>query len=174
MHSVTEKARQIRLVIFDVDGVLTDGRLFFDHQGHESKGFHARDGLGIKLLQQTGVEVAVISGRRSRSVEQRMAALDIKHVYQGQDNKVLALDQLCETLGLEYQQITHVGDDVLDIPIMNRVGLSVAVQDAHSLVKEKADWTTTLPGGYGAAREVCDLVMQAQDKLATVLTQYEV
>ncbi len=174
MQQVIEKAKKIRLVSFDVDGVLTDGRLFFDNQGQESKGFHARDGLGFKLLRQSGVEVAVISGRRSESVSCRMKALDISLVYQGQDDKLVALQEICETLQLEHEQIAHVGDDVLDIPVMNRIGLSIAVQDAHEIVKQKADWTTQLPGGYGAAREVCDLIMKAQSTFDATLLQYEV
>ncbi|HFD11680.1 MAG TPA: 3-deoxy-manno-octulosonate-8-phosphatase KdsC [Crenotrichaceae bacterium] len=174
MCTVTEKAKKVRLVSFDVDGVLTDGRLFFDNHGQETKGFHARDGLGIKLLRQSGVEVAVISGRRSKSVECRMAALDIALVYQGQDDKLVALEDLCQTLNLQHDQIAHVGDDVLDIPVMKRVGLSVAVQDAHEIVKQKADWCTHLPGGYGAAREVCDLIMKSQGSLEAMLSQYEV
>jgi 3-deoxy-D-manno-octulosonate 8-phosphate phosphatase (KDO 8-P phosphatase) len=172
MQQILEKANNIRLVSFDVDGVLTDGRLFFDDQGQESKGFHARDGLGIKLLRQSGVEVAVISGRRSQSVERRMAALGISLVYQGQDDKLLALDDICQRLGVNHQQIAHVGDDVLDLPVMKRVGLSIAVQDAHDFVKKHADWCTTLPGGYGAAREVCDMIMTAQNSLEAMLAQY--
>jgi 3-deoxy-D-manno-octulosonate 8-phosphate phosphatase (KDO 8-P phosphatase) len=174
MQQIFDKAKKIRLVSFDVDGVLTDGRLFFDDQGQESKGFHARDGLGIKLLRQSGVEVAVISGRRSQSVERRMAALDISLVYQGQDDKLIALDELCQKLNLQYEQVAHVGDDVLDLPVMMRVGLSIAVGDAHDYVKQRANWTTNLPGGYGAAREVCDLVMKAQGTLEAVLAQYVV
>lgn len=172
MQQILEKAKKIRLVSFDVDGVLTDGRLFFDDQGQESKGFHARDGLGFKLLRQSGVEVAVISGRRSESVKRRMAALDISLVYQGQDDKLVALAELCQTLNLQHDQIAHVGDDVLDVPIMKRVGLSIAVQDAHDFVKQQAHWCTALPGGYGAAREVCDLIMTAQGTLDAVLSQY--
>lgn len=172
MQQILEKAKKIRLVCFDVDGVLTDGRLFFDDQGQESKGFHARDGLGFKLLRQSGVEVAVISGRRSESVKRRMAALDISLVYQGQDDKLIALAELCQTLNLQHDQIAHVGDDVLDVPIMKRVGLSIAVQDAHDFVKQQAHWCTALPGGYGAAREVCDLIMTAQGTLDAVLSQY--
>jgi 3-deoxy-D-manno-octulosonate 8-phosphate phosphatase (KDO 8-P phosphatase) len=172
MQQILEKAKKIRLVSFDVDGVLTDGRLFFDDQGQESKGFHARDGLGFKLLRQSGVEVAVISGRRSESVKRRMAALDISLVYQGQDDKLVALADLCQTLNLQHDQIAHVGDDVLDVPIMKRVGLSIAVQDAHDFVKQQAHWCTALPGGYGAAREVCDLIMTAQGTLDAVLSQY--
>ena len=173
MQQLVEKAKIIRLVSFDVDGVLTDGRLFFDAQGEETKGFHARDGLGIKLLRQSGVEVAVISGRRSSAVERRMAALDISLVYQGQDNKLIALEQLCQTLNLQHEQIAHVGDDVLDVPVMKRVGLSIAVHDAHERAKQCADWCTCLPGGYGAAREVCDLIMKAQGTLEAMLSSYE-
>ncbi len=172
MQEIFDKAKKVRLVCFDVDGVLTDGRLFFDDQGKESKGFHSRDGLVIKLLRQSGVEVAVISGRCSQSVERRMAALDIALVYQGQDDKLIALDELCQRLNLQYEQVAHVGDDVLDLPVMMRVGFSVAVGDAHDYVKQHANWVTNLPGGYGAAREVCDMVMKAQNTLEAMLAQY--
>ncbi len=172
MAVVLEKAKKLKLLILDVDGVLTDGRLFFDNDGTEYKCFHARDGHGIKLLRQTGVEVAVISGRNSNSVALRMKNLGIEHVYQGHENKLRAFAELLEKTGCTFEQVAHVGDDLLDLPVMTRVGLAIAVNDANFAVKERADWCTTLPGGQGAVREVCDLIMQAQGTFDKVLDSY--
>jgi 3-deoxy-D-manno-octulosonate 8-phosphate phosphatase (KDO 8-P phosphatase) len=162
MQEIIEKAKKIKLLILDVDGVLTDGRLFFDDQGKEYKCFHARDGHGIKLLRQSGVEVAVISGRKSNSVALRMKSLGIKHVYQGHENKIAAFNEILQILSIQPEQAVHVGDDLLDLPIMKRVGLSIAVNDANDAVKNYADWSTNTLGGLGAVREVCDFIMQAQ------------
>ncbi|SJM92988.1 3-deoxy-D-manno-octulosonate 8-phosphate phosphatase [Crenothrix polyspora] len=172
LEGIREKAKKLKLLILDVDGVLTDGRLFFDNQGNEYKCFHARDGHGIKLLRQTGVEVAVISGRKSNSVALRMQSLGIEHVYQGFENKIAAFDEIIEKTGIMPEQIAHVGDDLLDLPIMTRVGLAIAVNDANFAVKQRADWCTDLPGGLGAVREVCDFIMQAQGSFDDVLSQY--
>jgi 3-deoxy-D-manno-octulosonate 8-phosphate phosphatase (KDO 8-P phosphatase) len=169
---VLEKAKKLKLLILDVDGVLTDGRLLFDNEGTEYKCFHARDGHGIKLLRQTGVEVAVISGRNSKSVALRMKSLGIGHVYQGHENKLSAFAELLEKAGATPEQAAHVGDDLLDLPIMTRVGLAIAVNDANFAVKERADWCTSLSGGQGAVREVCDLIMQAQGSFENVLNAY--
>lgn len=156
-------------MIFDVDGVLTDGRLYFDEQGGEFKSFHSRDGLGINLLRQTGVEVAVISGRMSKSVNYRMQSLGIERVFQGQKNKLLPYDKLREELQLLPEQIAHVGDDLIDLPLLRRVGLAVAVADAHPSILPFAHWRTERPGGAGAAREVCDLIMDAQGNLRRIV-----
>jgi len=169
---VEEKAKKLKLLILDVDGVLTDGKLFFDNEGNEYKSFHARDGHGIKLLRQTGVEVAVISGRKSSSVALRMKNLGIEHVYQGHENKRAAFIELIEKIGITPEQAAHVGDDLLDLPIMMRVGLAIAVSDANFAVKQRADWCTTLPGGHGAVREVCDFIMQAQGHFDEVVDAY--
>ncbi|MDD5034426.1 MAG: HAD-IIIA family hydrolase [Methylococcaceae bacterium] len=169
---IHERAARIRLVIFDVDGVLTDGKLFFDERGTEYKGFHSRDGLGIALLRQTGVEVAVISGRNSKSVTQRMAGLGIERVFQGQQNKLAAFDRLCRDLNLAPEQVAHVGDDLLDLSLMRRVGLAVAVADAHPAILPFAHWRTVNPGGLGAAREVCDLIMDAQGHLQGIIESH--
>lgn len=166
------KAKHLKLLILDVDGVLTDGRLFFDDQNREYKFFHARDGHGIKLLRQSGVEVAVISGRKSDSVGLRMKSLGIEHIYQGQEDKTTAFDELIAKLGIEPEQVAHMGDDVLDLPIMKRAGLAIAVNDAHYAVKDYADYCTELAGGTGAVREVCDAIMQAQGTLQSVLEGY--
>jgi 3-deoxy-D-manno-octulosonate 8-phosphate phosphatase (KDO 8-P phosphatase) len=170
--TLTEKAKKLKLLILDVDGVLTDGKLFFDNQGNEYKSFHARDGHGIKLLRQSGVEVAVISGRKSNSVALRMKNLGIEHVYQGHENKRDAFNEIIEKLGITPEQAAHVGDDLLDLPIMIRVGLAIAVADANFAVKQHADWCTTLSGGQGAVREVCDFIMQAQGRFDEVLNTY--
>ncbi len=167
-----EIAKQIKLLILDVDGVLTDGKLFFDHQGQEYKAFHARDGHGLKLLQTTGVIVAIISGRKSKSVELRMQNLGIKHVYQGHENKIAAFEGLIGLLKLSPEQVAYVGDDVLDLPIMSRVGLAIAVNDAHFTVKIRAACYTDIQGGLGAVREVCDFIMQAQGSFDKILHTY--
>ena len=172
MQEIINKAEQIKLLILDVDGVLTDGKLFFDDQGREYKSFHARDGHGIKLLRQTGVEVAVISGRKSDTVALRMKSLGIELVYQGVENKIAAFEAVIEKIGCRPEQAAHVGDDLLDLPIMRRVGLAIAVDDANFAVKKYAHWCTALAGGQGAVREVCDFIMQAQGNLDTVISTY--
>jgi len=172
MQEIIQKAGKIKLLILDVDGVLTDGKLFFDDQGKEYKSFHARDGHGIKLLRQTGVEAAVISGRRSNSVALRMQNLGIELVYQGYEDKIAAFNDIIGKTGFSADQMAHVGDDLLDLPIMQRAGMGIAVADAVDAVKRYADWTTTLAGGEGAVREVCDLIMQAQGNLDDVIRLY--
>ncbi|MDD2738113.1 MAG: 3-deoxy-manno-octulosonate-8-phosphatase KdsC [Methylomonas lenta] len=167
-----EKVKQLKLLILDVDGVLTDGRLFFDDNGKEYKCFHARDGHGIKLLRQSGVEVAVISGRKSNSVAIRMQTLGVQLVYQGHENKRAAFTEILQHLNLSPKQVAHVGDDVLDLPIMVQAGFGVAVADAHFAVKQRADWCTQIAGGQGAVREVCDLIMQVQGTFDAMLQTY--
>lgn len=169
---VMEQARQIRLLILDVDGVLTDGKLFFDYLGNEFKAFHAHDGHGIKMLQQTGVEIAVISGRESLIVTKRMEELDVSLVYQNQRDKRAAFADLLKKLDLTPEQVAYVGDDVVDLPIMTQVGLAIAVADANEAVIACADWTTKLGGGLGAVREVCDMIMQSQDNFELILADY--
>jgi len=172
MQDVLEKAAQIKLVVFDVDGVLTDGGLFFGDDGQEYKAFYSRDGLGMKLLQQTGVEIAVITARNSKVVEHRMSNLGIKHVYQGKLNKLEAFHDLLKRLGVRAQQTAYTGDDVVDLPVMQSAGLAIAVQDAHPLVKQHAHWVTQHNGGRGAARDVCELIMQAQGTLEAQLNSF--
>lgn len=165
MQDILEKAKKIKLVVFDVDGVLTDGSITINDDGHESKTFHTRDGHGMKLLQFTGVEIGIISGRSTKTVEHRMKSLGIKHVYQGKLVKLPVFEQLIEDLGLTPEQCAYVGDDWVDLSIMSRVGLAIAVQDADALVKKHAHWITSSKGGHGAAREVCELIMEGQGNL---------
>lgn len=168
----TDKIKRLKVLILDVDGVLTDGRLFFDDHGKEYKCFHARDGHGIKLLRQSGVEVAIVSGRKSNSVTLRMQSLGVELVYQGHENKRAAFAEILQNLNLCPEQAAHVGDDVLDLPIMVQAGFAVAVADAHFAVKQRADWCTQTPGGLGAVREVCDLIMQVQGSFDAMLQSY--
>ena len=160
--SVLAAARAVRLALFDVDGVLTDGSLYLDHQGHEYKAFYARDGHGLKMLQHTGVEIGIITGRSSDVVTHRARDLGITLVFQGCADKLATYNELRETRGLDPATVAFVGDDVVDLPVMTRVGLAIAVQDAHYLVKQHAHWIAPHPGGRGAARDVCELLMSAQ------------
>lgn len=165
-------ASQIRMVLFDVDGVLTDGRLFFSDSGDEGKSFHARDGLGINLLQQSGVAVGIITARQSRLVEHRARDLNIKHLFQGRKEKFPAYQELCSDLGLSPAEVAFVGDDVVDLPIMLDVGLAVTVPEGHKLVKQHAHWTTQNQGGSGAARDVCELIMYSQGTYSNMMEQF--
>jgi 3-deoxy-D-manno-octulosonate 8-phosphate phosphatase (KDO 8-P phosphatase) len=172
MRDLLERAARIRLVVFDVDGVLTDGALFLGDDGQEYKAFHSRDGHGMKLLQQAGVEIGIITGRTSQVVRHRMASLGIVHVYQGQLDKLPAFEDLLGKLGLSADAVAYVGDDVVDLPILVRVGLAVAVADAHPLVMRHAHWRTPSPGGRGAARDVCELILEARGQLDALFRNY--
>ncbi|MEA3278888.1 MAG: 3-deoxy-manno-octulosonate-8-phosphatase KdsC [Pseudomonadota bacterium] len=172
MQDILERARQVRLVIFDVDGVLTDGSLFLGDDGQEYKAFNSRDGHGMTMLQQTGVVLAVITGRTSEVVRIRMESLGVEHVFQGRRDKIPAYEELKQALGLPDEQIAYVGDDVVDLPIMRRVGLSIAVADAHPMVQQHAHWQTRSAGGRGAGRDVCELIMEAQGNLSSMMERY--
>lgn len=167
-----QRAKNIKCVIFDVDGVLTDGRLFFDLKGKEYKSFHAQDGQGLKLLQQQGITVAIISGRSSPIVATRMKNLGIQHVYQGHENKVAAFSDLISKLNIEPSAVAHVGDDLPDLAILNRSGLAIAVADANPSILPFCHGQTTRQGGHGAAREVCDAILTAQNKLELAILPF--
>lgn len=167
--ALRERASKIRLLILDVDGVLTDGKLYFDHQGNEMKAFNTRDGLGMKALQGCGIGVAVITGRTSEAVTHRMAQLDIQHVYQGREDKLNAFLQLLELTGLDAEQVCFAGDDWIDLPVLLRAGLAVTVADAENVVKDRVHWITQRNGGDGAVREICNLILAAQDKDQIIL-----
>jgi 3-deoxy-D-manno-octulosonate 8-phosphate phosphatase (KDO 8-P phosphatase) len=172
MQDLMQKAAAVRLVIFDVDGVLTDGSLFIGDDGQEYKAFHSRDGHGMKMLLETGVEIAIITGRTSQVVRHRMENLGIQHVYQGCVEKLPFFEQLIAKLGLSPHQVAYVGDDVVDVPVMLRAGFAVAVQDAHQLAKRHAHWITPNGGGRGAARDLCELIMEAQGTLSAQMAKY--
>jgi 3-deoxy-D-manno-octulosonate 8-phosphate phosphatase (KDO 8-P phosphatase) len=158
-----EHAASVRLLVLDVDGVLTDGRLWFGPDGEALKVFHVRDGHGIKLLREAGVEVAVISGRRSRAVETRMRELGVSRVILGADDKQSALDGLLASLGLAPAEAACLVDDLPDLPLLRTVGLPAAVADAHPAVLAEAQHVTQLPGGQGAVREFCDWLLAARE-----------
>jgi 3-deoxy-D-manno-octulosonate 8-phosphate phosphatase (KDO 8-P phosphatase) len=162
----------VKLVIFDVDGVLTDGGLFLGDDGQEYKSFNSRDGHGMKMLQKSGVVIGIITGRTSEVVRIRMESLGIEHVYQGKQDKLPAYEELRDKLGLADEEVAYVGDDVVDLPIMRRVGLAIAVNDAHPFVLQHAHWQTPHDGGRGAARDVCEMVLEAQGNLQTELDSY--
>ena len=161
---VLDRAARIRLAVFDVDGTLTDGRLWYGEDGRETKVFHVHDGLGLKQLQANGVLVALITARISHPVALRAEELDIAHVYQGQSDKRASLLELLDALHLTTEQVAFIGDDLPDLPPMRIAGLAVAVANAHPWVAEQAHWQTSKSGGLGAAREVCDLILHAQGK----------
>ncbi len=162
---IKEKARAVKLVIFDVDGVLTDGMLNYGPEGELFKQFNVKDGVGIKLLQQQGINVAVITAKDSRPLSQRMKDLSVQHFYPGCSDKNRAYSELRDILSLNDDQVAYVGDDVIDLPVMSQVGVSIAVQDAHAFVKKTADYITLAEGGQGVAREVADLILGAQFNL---------
>ena len=170
--AVAKRAKRVRVLLMDVDGVLTDGRLILGDDGQEYKSFNTQDGHGIKMLQRNAVKVGVITGRDSRVVQRRMHELGVEYVYQGRTEKLPAYRELLDRLNLDPEQSAFVGDDVVDLPILFASGLAVAVQDAHPLVKRHAHWVTPSGGGRGAAREVCELILHAQGSYTAEMTAY--
>ena len=157
-----ERAQKIKLLVLDVDGVLTDGKLYYDQSGNELKAFSTRDGLGIKALQRFDIRVAIITGRSSKIVARRAEELGINYVYQGSPNKLDAFNDLLGKTGVCEADACFAGDDWIDIPVLDRVGLSVTVPDADAVVKSRVHWITERSGGNGAVREICDLILVAQ------------
>jgi 3-deoxy-D-manno-octulosonate 8-phosphate phosphatase (KDO 8-P phosphatase) len=172
MNELLEKAKKIKCLICDVDGVLTDGLLYIDNHGNELKTFHVQDGMGLKLLMAAGIEVAVITTARNAVVDHRMQQLDITRYYKGQVDKRDAYQQLKKTLGFQDDQFAYIGDDLPDLPIIQQVGLGVAVANAVCQIKEFAVWQTEQTGGRGAVRELCDLILKAQNKMDLALEGY--
>jgi len=156
-----EKAARVRMLVLDVDGVLTDGNLYFDNGGNEMKAFSTRDGFGMRCLQRHGIELALITGRQSQIVEKRAGQLGIRHVYQGRNDKLKAFAELLAATGFEPEDVCYAGDDWIDLPVLQQVGFSVTVADADAVVKSRVNWITSRPGGGGAVREICDLIMAA-------------
>ena len=166
------RAKLIRLIAFDVDGVMTDGGLYYSDSGEESKRFNTQDGLGLKMLRATGVEIALITGRTSRCVEARAQNLGIAHVFQGVENKLETMVKLLNKLKLSRDAAAYMGDDVVDLSVMRHVGLAISVPESPQLVRENSDYVTKLGGGHGAVREICELIMAAQGTLDEQLAPY--
>ena len=172
MSDPIAKAANVKLMIFDVDGILTDGSLHFGPEGEALKTFNVLDGQGIRLLQKAGIETAIISARQSTIVSKRAADLDITHVRQGIHDKKEAFLALLEELQLTSDQCGFIGDDVIDLPVLTRVGFAVSVPNGHAEVRSRVDYVTTAFGGKGAAREVCDYILRAQNKYTLALSDY--
>lgn len=160
-----QRATQIKLLICDVDGVFSDGRIYLGNEGEELKAFHTKDGFGMKAIMQMGINIAIITGRQSKIVENRMKALGVTHIIQGVDDKLTAYHSLLNDLNLNKNEVAYIGDDVVDLPVMKDCGLGIAVFDAHPLVLQGADLITHTKGGFGAVREICDLFLQCNNKL---------
>ena len=163
-----EICKQIKLVVFDVDGVFSDGQIYLGNNNEEIKAFNTKDGYGIKALIKCGITVGIITGRKSSIVEQRMRSLNVKHLLQGREDKSKALAELMRITGYKSHQIASVGDDMPDLEMFSLSNIKIAVNDAHPTVKKQSNYITTLGGGKGAVREVCDLFLQASDKLSII------
>ncbi|MCC8392040.1 HAD family hydrolase [Paraburkholderia sp. MMS20-SJTR3] len=169
--TATERASRVKLMIFDVDGVLTDGGLLFTAEGDTMKGFNSMDGHGMKLLRQAGIETAIITGRKSGIVAARVKDLNVAHVYQGVQDKPQAFADLLQKTGLAAEDCGYMGDDWVDLAVMLRVGFAAAPANSHPEVIARAHWVSEARGGYGAAREVCDTLLRAQNKYEALLAQ---
>ena len=165
MQEVFHRAQRVRLAVFDVDGVLTDGTLYYSDTGVEVKAFNVRDGHGLKMLQASGVQTAIITSRSSRAVELRARDLGIELLYQGIADKLAACRELLARVGLEPAAVSYIGDDIIDLPVLLHCGLAAAVPEAPAAVRRHAHYVTRAGGGQGAARELCELIMHAQGTL---------
>ena len=172
MLDLREKAAKIELVIFDVDGVMTDGSLFMGDDGQEYKAFNSFDGHGIRMLLEGGIQAAIITGRKSDVVLHRMRDLGVELIYQGYRDKTPAFEALLKEVNLTTEQIAYVGDDVVDLPVMSRVGFAISVQNAHPFVKQHSHWVTERSGGRGAVRDVCEFLLDVRGTLNAKLESY--
>lgn len=170
---IVSRARQIKLLICDIDGVFSDGSIYMGNDGEELKTFNTKDGFGVKALMNAGVDVAVITGRSSNIVSKRMKSLGVTHLYQGMENKLQGYNELLQDLQLTAEQVAYIGDDFPDIPVMKVAGLAVAVGDAHPYAKQVAHLITTCDGGRGAVRELTDLLVIAQKGEAHLIEHLE-
>jgi 3-deoxy-D-manno-octulosonate 8-phosphate phosphatase (KDO 8-P phosphatase) len=173
MNSFEKRAAKTRLLALDVDGVLTDGAIYYSNTGDEVKAFNIKDGLGIKLLSQSGVKVAIITGRQSDIVARRAQELGIEDVVQGREDKYQALLELCKHHGIGIEECAYMGDDLPDLGAIVKAGLGLTVADAVSAVREAADWVSTHGGGCGAVREACDLILSARGDWPKLLSDYD-
>ena len=171
-QKLISRAKAIKLLLLDVDGVLTDGRLYYGNNGEELKAFNIQDGLGIKLLQRNGIKVGIITGRSSKLLARRAKELGIDLVVQGREDKLVALKEVLETHDYKMEEIAFLGDDLPDVAVIRRVGMGVAVANARHFVVENAAWQTKASGGHGAVRELVEMILQAQDKLNSTHADY--
>jgi 3-deoxy-D-manno-octulosonate 8-phosphate phosphatase (KDO 8-P phosphatase) len=169
----TEKLKAIRLLLLDVDGVMTDGRIVYGNDETEFKQFDVKDGLGIKLLKQAGIEVGVVTGRKSEALARRCRELGIDLLFESVRDKGALLPMILKHMHLKAKEIAFIGDDIPDLALMHKIGLAIAVADAHAVVRQHADWITQAKGGRGAVREVCELILQAQGRWQRILKEIE-
>ncbi len=169
---MTDGLDRIKLLLLDVDGVMTDGRIIYVNGGGEAKAFDVKDGHGLKLIQRAGIQVGIITGRQSDVVTRRAAELGIELVYQGVKDKRLPFREILEKLGLEPLEVAYLGDDLVDLPVMRQVGFSATVADAVDDIKPYVDFVTSRPGGRGAVREICDLLLKESGRWASVTNRY--
>lgn len=167
------QARQVKLLLLDVDGVLTDGSITYLSGGGEAKSFNTQDGLGIKLLQESGVAVGIITARSSEALERRAQDLKFAHVFQGKEDKLTVYESILKQTGLRPPQTAYMGDDLMDLPILNRVGLAAAPSNAVAEIRQRVHYITERSGGHGAVREVCDLILEAQGNLARMHAKFD-
>ena len=170
---VVAAAKKIKLLLLDVDGVLTDGKLYYGNSGEEMKAFNIQDGLGIKLLQKGGVQVGIITGRMSKLLQRRADELGIDPLVQGREDKLIALNELLHDMHIDMDEIAFMGDDLPDLAVMRDVGLGITPANGSSTNAKQADWQTTNGGGQGAVREVAEMILDAQGKLQTILADYQ-
>ncbi|MGD9950037.1 MAG: KdsC family phosphatase [Desulfobulbus sp.] len=167
------RAKQIKLLLLDVDGVLTDGSLIYSSDGVEAKCFNTQDGLGLRLLQDSGVAVGIITARTSPMVERRAQDLRLAHVFQGHQDKLVVYESILKETGLRPPQTAYMGDDLMDLPILNRVGLAAAPANAVAEIRQRVHYTTERSGGLGAVREICDLILEAQGNLERMRAKFD-
>lgn len=171
--ALQEKIKSIRVLILDVDGVMTDGGIIFDHQGNEAKRFDVRDGHGIKMLMRTGIEVIILTGRTSQAVAHRALDLGISQVYQGVWDKLAVFEQIIKEKDILPAAVAYVGDDVVDVPVLKRVGFAATVADASDYAKDCVDYITERDGGRGAVREICELIIKARGQWLEMTARYQ-
>lgn len=172
MSTIEEKAKKIKLLLLDVDGVLTDNRLIYGDDGQEYKAFNTRDGHAMVLIQKSGIDIGIITGRTSKLVAKRMQDLTVKHLYQGVPDKLPTFEKLMQELNIELDQVAYMGDDILDLPILRRVGLASCPKDSDSEVLSRVDFVSQFNGGRGAVRELCEFIMKTQGSWQTHLDFY--
>ena len=169
---LSEKLKSIQLLLLDVDGVLTDGAIIYSHDGRETKIFNVKDGLGLKLAMEAGIKVGIVTGRKSPALDHRCRDLGIRYSFEGIQDKAKILDRIAEQTGVAPEQTAYIGDDLPDLSLMRRVGLSIAVADADKTVLRNADWTTSAAGGCGAVREVCEALLKARGEWEKLIDQF--
>ena len=167
-----EKLKKIQLLLLDVDGVLTDGSIIYSDEGRETKVFNVKDGFGLKLIMSAGIKVGLVTGRTSNALQRRCRELGIKYIYDGVQQKARLLDKIVAETGVGADNTAYIGDDLPDLPLMRRIGLAIAVADAHEMVRDYADWITAAPGGRGAVREVCDALLKARGDWESLMEQF--